>query len=185
MADDTDRSRGVLTPADRAFLRGEREFQSKQSQRDARLRIRNRIENSILDFRILFDELEERDSVNVFSSDSVDEKEQLQDGIINTLAFLYRGCKRAAFYPVFETMLRDGVKLAEIAESEGEYQYVEVNLEVKNIGSMSPEEVLDKLRNEDIGEVSDAELRAFVKFLSEEDALNVPEIEQLLEDRGN
>lgn len=48
-----DRPRGMFTPADRAFLLGETEFENDQSERDARYRIRQRAIESIRDFRIL------------------------------------------------------------------------------------------------------------------------------------
>jgi len=50
---DADRARGVLTTADRLYLMGYREYDSDQSERDARLRIRTRIVNSIRDFAII------------------------------------------------------------------------------------------------------------------------------------
>lgn len=176
MTSNPDRPRGVLTPADRKFLRGESELKSKQSRRDARLRIRNRIENAILDFSILFEELEERDLVNVFSSDSVEEKDAFQDGIVDALAFLYWGSKRAALYPTFESMLIEGVKAAEAKENDGDYQFVEVEFEVKNRGGMTPEQVLEKLQSDGINDVSDGELRAFVQYLSERGVLDSTDI---------
>jgi len=59
--DDTDRPRGILTPADRQFLKGETDYSSGQSERDARYRIRERFYNGILDLEIALRELESRD----------------------------------------------------------------------------------------------------------------------------
>ena len=57
---DEDRDRGILTSSDRNFLSGKKEL-SDQSARDARYRIRNRVENSIRDIAFLDSFLEKRD----------------------------------------------------------------------------------------------------------------------------
>ena len=57
----TERSRGILTPADRQFLRGETDYASDQSERDARYRIRERFYNGILDLEIALRGLDSRD----------------------------------------------------------------------------------------------------------------------------
>lgn len=51
--EDADRERGVLTPADRRYLRGETVYDSVQSARDTRYRIRERLRNAILDFNLV------------------------------------------------------------------------------------------------------------------------------------
>lgn len=55
------RERGVLTEADREFLRGDREYQSLSNERAARQRIRQRVRDAIQDFGLLFNYLEPRD----------------------------------------------------------------------------------------------------------------------------
>mgnify|MGYP000011034699 CR=1 FL=1 len=57
----TDRGRGILTPADRLYLLGYREYDSDQSERDARYRIRNRVVNSVRDFAIIYEHLSDED----------------------------------------------------------------------------------------------------------------------------
>jgi hypothetical protein len=49
---DTERDRGILTEADRQYLEGEKELKP-QSEREARQRIRNRLENGLLDLALL------------------------------------------------------------------------------------------------------------------------------------
>lgn len=59
--DDTGRDRGILTEADREFLLGEKDDLQPQSKREARQRIRNRLENAILDLSLLSRALEDDD----------------------------------------------------------------------------------------------------------------------------
>lgn len=63
-----ERGRGILTPDDREFLKGEKKYQNEQSERDARYRIRSRIKDAILDFSILLHHLDSRDREQVFSA---------------------------------------------------------------------------------------------------------------------
>lgn len=57
-----DRDRGVLTTADRKYLCGESEIEPQtHSERRARERIRNRVKNAVLDFKILLRHFEDRD----------------------------------------------------------------------------------------------------------------------------
>ena len=63
-----ERGRGILSKADREFLLGEKEELTEQSKRDARYRIRKRLENALLDMRLLADLLEPEDRKLVFEN---------------------------------------------------------------------------------------------------------------------
>ena len=54
----TERSVGILTEGQREYLRGDKEFEHAQSERDMRYKIRERIKNALLDFEILVEHLE-------------------------------------------------------------------------------------------------------------------------------
>lgn len=56
-----DRPRGILSPADRAYLRGEREFESESGARQARRRVRERTRHGIVDLGLVFHLMEQRD----------------------------------------------------------------------------------------------------------------------------
>lgn len=60
------RGRGILTPEDRAYLRGETEYEHQQSEINTRKRIRSRLRNAILDFTLLFEHLDDSDRQQVF-----------------------------------------------------------------------------------------------------------------------
>lgn len=60
-----DRNRGILSPEDRAYLRGEKNFESESGERQARRRIRERVRNALGDFGLLFHYMEHRDRQQV------------------------------------------------------------------------------------------------------------------------
>ncbi|MDL0126300.1 hypothetical protein PNQ92_12910 [Halobacterium salinarum] len=141
---DDDRDRGILTPDDRKFLKGEKEYQSEQSERDARYRIRSRIKDAILDFSILLHHLDRHDREQVFStydgvsglSDNGDElsgeafrdfveSTMFQNGISDALSFFILGIEDTN-EPV-DSMLETGIAGAE--EEKG-YLVDEVTVEI-------------------------------------------------------
>lgn len=107
-----ERDRGVLSSADREYLRGDRDLSSVQAERNARARIRARVYDALLDFEVLVEHLEARDRELVFGkrASGADGTEAF-DAFVSTLAFLYRGLDETDLD--FETVLREGVNLAE------------------------------------------------------------------------
>jgi len=91
MNTDIDRDRGVLTPADRAYLLGETEMSHEQSKRNAEARIRNRIREGIVDFDLLVHSLDRKDRRQIFESTADDET--FVDGVTAMLSFAYIGLK--------------------------------------------------------------------------------------------
>ncbi|OIB58041.1 hypothetical protein [Natrialba sp. SSL1] len=141
---DDERDRGVLTPDDRKFLKGEKEYQSEQSERDARYRIRSRIKDAILDFSILLHHLDRNDREQVFStyegisglsnnSDELSgeafrefvESTMFQNGISDAISFFILGIEDTN-EPV-DSMLETGI---EGAEEEKGYLVDEVTVEI-------------------------------------------------------
>lgn len=115
MVEGPDRDRGVLTPADRAYLRGETTPSSVQAERNVRARIRSRVYDAVLDFEVLVEGFDDRDLDLVFEN-YLDESDGTAafDALVSAVAFLYRGIDRTDLD--FETVLREGVNLAEAAE---------------------------------------------------------------------
>lgn len=99
---DTDRGAGVLTRKQREYLLGRKDFENSQSERDMRYKIRERIKNGLLDFKILARELEERDREQIFkdvrsavqrgdtqfTEDEILRENELS-GMVHAVAFLY------------------------------------------------------------------------------------------------
>ena len=110
-----ERDRGVLSRADRAYLRGEADLATVQSERNARARIRDRIYQSILDFEVLVEHLSERDRELVFEKrfESIDGTEAF-DALVSAVAFLYQATKDTELE--FESVLHEAVNLAEASD---------------------------------------------------------------------
>lgn len=92
----TGRKNAMLTTEDRRWLTGEKRYEgehAKQQRYQRRRDIRERIYNSLLDFSILFEHLEEDEREKLFGRPDTDQKEltddrQLAAGIRDALAFL-------------------------------------------------------------------------------------------------
>lgn len=154
-----ERGRGILTKDDRAFLRGNKEFKNEQSVRDARYRIRERVKNSILDFKILLHHLDEKDRNQIFTTNvhtkdqqskesiAVEEIQKMvnqsrfQTSMSDAVAFLYLGAMSIDWHT--EDFLASGV---ETAEEERGYMIENVEVSVR-VSRSEPDiqELLDRL----------------------------------------
>jgi len=102
----------MLSAADRAYLRGDAELGSTQAERNARGRIRDRVEHALLDFEALLDGLSDRDRELVFEK-RFGERDGVEafDALVAAMAFLYAGVDETDL--AFDTVLSEGVNLAE------------------------------------------------------------------------
>jgi len=107
---DDDRDRGVLTGADRAYLRGETEPSSTQVERNTRARIRDRVHDALLDFPVLVEHLSERDRELVFDDRLDAAGPAAFDALVATVAFLYDGLEETDL--AFETVVAEGINVA-------------------------------------------------------------------------
>jgi hypothetical protein len=169
MAVASDRPRGILTPSDRDFLLGRKTDYTEHSMKQKRNRIRRRVRNAILDFSILFANLEERDRETVFDPDDED-REAYTRGITDMLAFLHLGTM--GYYTPFKDMLAEGVRKAEQRLAGSDYRMVNVEFNVEPVGQIDVDEVIEKLEQEEFSELSDEELRAFVRLLTLSDGFS-------------
>ena len=160
----SDRGRGILTPSDREFLLERKTDYTEHSKKQKRNRIRRRIRNAILDFSIIFEHLEDRDRETVFNPDD-DARDAYTQGITDMLAFLHLGTM--GYYTPFKDMLAEGVNKAEQELAGSDYRMVTVDFNVDPVGQIDVDAVIDKLEFGDYEEVTDEELRAFVRLLSE------------------
>jgi hypothetical protein len=108
------RPRGLLSEADRDYLRGEREFSSVQAERNARARIRDRLYAGVRDFELLVERLEDRDRELVFEKRFDDAGTEAFDALVAAVAFLYRGVDDTDL--AFETVLHEAVNVAVAGE---------------------------------------------------------------------
>jgi hypothetical protein len=163
--------RGILTPSDRAYLTGESEMNSKQSERNTRFRIRNRIQTSIQDFDIILANLDKKDRHKVFKKILTRDGEPIElttsHELVQTLTFLYEGIEEQEYE--FEEVL----DLA-IAHSETRRGNVVQDINVKiSIESEQPDtdELLKRLRSGE--DLSDAELDVLVRQSDFDDLKNL------------
>ncbi len=144
MNTDTDRERGVLSPADRAYLLGDREMGHEQSKRNAEARIRRRIHAAVVDFDLLLHTLPEKDRKQVFERTTTDEA--FLDGLRAMFAFVYLGTER---YGVdFEEILIPAVRSSEeyfAATDRDETVSVDVRFDVETTVESSLEGITARL----------------------------------------
>jgi hypothetical protein len=141
MYDEHERDRGILTGSDRAYLRGETEFASVQSERNARARIRDRLFEGVRDFELLVEHLDERDRKLVFEKrfGNADGAEAF-DALVSSLALLYRGIGDTDLD--FGEVLNEAVNVAEASEGRAATVDLDVTYE-----RLSPESLLHKLES--------------------------------------
>ena len=153
--DETDeRPRGILSPADRRFLRGEADLGSEQSVYDTRYRIRQRVRDALLDFPVLFASLDERDREQVFDGDG-----GLADSVVDAVAFLYLGGETCA--AATEGLFTEGIRRAERGRTGGQPT---VTLDVETTDQARLERIVETVESGRPHELSDAELRAFAQL---------------------
>lgn len=175
LAFDPDRDRGILTPSDREFLLGRKTDYTDHSKKQKRNRIRRRVRNAILDFTILFDHLDDRDRETVFDPDDA-ERDAYTRGITDMLAFLHLGTM--GYSTPFKDMLARGVSKGEQELAGSDYRMVNVEFNVDPVGRIDVDEVVEKLDAGRFDEITDEELRAFVRLLAESDDFSPAPIRQ-------
>ena len=183
LAYSADRGRGILTPSDREFLLGRKTDYTEHSKKQKRNRIRRRLRNALLDFTILFEHLEERDRETVFDPDD-EAREAYTQGITDLLGFLHLGTM--GYHVPFKDMLSQGVSRAEQELSGSDYRMVNVEFSVEPVGQIDVDAVVDKLDAGAFDDITDEELRAFMRLLADSEefsatALRTGMKEQMLE----
>jgi hypothetical protein len=88
----TDRKNAMLTTEDRRWLTGEKSYEgehAKQQRYQRRRDIRKRVHNTILDFTILFEHLEEAEREKLFERlENGDDDDEFTAGLRDGLAFI-------------------------------------------------------------------------------------------------
>ena len=175
LAFDPERDRGILTPSDRAFLLGRKIDYTEHSKKQKRNRIRRRVRNAILDFTILFDHLDERDRKTVFDPEDA-ERDAYTCGITDALAFFHLGTM--GYSTPFKDMLARGVSKGEQELAGSDYRMVNVEFNVDPVGRIDVDSVVEKLDRGSFDEITDEELRAFVRLLAESEGFSTMPIRE-------
>lgn len=179
-AADAERPRGILTPSDRDFLLGRKTDYTEHSKKQKRNRIRRRVRNAILDFSLLYECLEDRDRQTVFDPDDED-REAYTRGITDMLAFLHLGTM--GYVTPFKDMLSEGVAKSEQRLAGSDYRMVNVEFNVDPVGQIDVDEVIAKIEADEFEQITDEELRAFVRLLSMSDEFAPDEVREGINER--
>lgn len=160
------RPRGILSPADRAYLRGESTLASDQAEYDTRYRIRERIRHAMLDFDLLFEQLSAADRRQVFTP-GVDEHEAFTDALVSAVAFWYLGT--ATYDPPRKNLFAEGIRRAVEREADGESAFCSVRIDVDRPTRADLEHVIDCVESGAYHELDERELRAMACYLHRRD----------------
>lgn len=171
--DPINRERGALTPADREFLLGQKEFDHPQTYTNTRQRIRERIANALLDFGLLPEHLGSEQRQRIFAEMDDD---KLAKSLTHLIYFLYTGLDRDD--EEFAELLEDGIYYAEQDDDfgggwlTGEIQDVDVSITFER--RPDGDQLYERYQ---AGEpLSDSEIGALVRSgrLSEDDLTLLP-----------
>jgi len=82
--------RGILSPADRQYLTGQKEL-SQGTERNTRQRIRERIRNSLFDAQLLWELLPDNDLEQTFYPNNRHERNRIRSSAQYALSLLFLG----------------------------------------------------------------------------------------------
>ena len=167
---DADRGRGILTPADRRFLRGDVTLGSEQSRYDARYRIRQRARNALLDFPLLFERLAERDREQVFDG----EVDGLSDAIVDAIAFCYLGATDLDADP--EQLIAAGVRRAEREQRGPDCPVLDVDVSIEATDEERIDHIAACVGDGAIHDLDERDLRALARLLAEHEDLSLADL---------
>lgn len=164
---DASRPRGVLSGADRRYLKDPESYaqeHSRQSVRERKKAIRERTRNALLDFQILFEELPPEERKKIFTPPGARTTE-FEEAIISLLGFVYGEADPLPQLSSFETLLSAGIRRATRQMAGGEDLTVEVDfgVHVESPDSVNWTDVVDKAKSGNFDSLSEVEIRAFVR----------------------
>ena len=148
---------GILTEGQREYLRGEKEFEHAQSERDMRYKIRERIKNALLDFEILTKHLEPRDREQLYkdvrpaplrgdervNADELPRRDELS-GLVYATAFLHQSAEEIDM--PFERLVELGVRETMTG---GRFAPRAVNVEIEEETEIDYERIFDKMERDE------------------------------------
>lgn len=172
--------RGFLTDTDKLFLRGGKKYGSKQQRYERRDAIRKRTRKALRDFSLLYKELDRTERNKIFEPEDRETRIALEDGIIDTVAFLYialegeigsEDFQDREYTPRFRGILNQAVSKAEADRRPGDEIVTSVDFEasVTNPGQVDLDHVIDKLAGRQGFELSEVEAKVVANILATDD----------------
>jgi hypothetical protein len=187
MSDET----GFLTDVDKEFLRGEKEYDSKQGRYGRRRAIRERTRQAFYDFQMLHNTLDEAELNKIFDPPA-EETSELMRAMIDSIAFLYHALEgdpgsnavdweRTFRYP-FGQVLEAGVQHGEIArqEANGEHHFagnpeVTFDVDVTRVHPADRDRVVEALARNSGRGLTDKELKTAIVHAADDTPSTGPE----------
>lgn len=151
MVESEERPRGLLTPTDRAFLRGEKEYGTKQQTTNRYQNIRKRIANGLLDFSTIRYSLRDKERKRIFRNpaDAAGVSDPLFfENLQSMLYWTYLGLKEQNYD--FEGLLIDAIEQAEedfARKYWGEGVTVDVHFDIDVTRSHSIDDLITAIEN--------------------------------------
>lgn len=159
------RDRGILNERERQYLRGEMDIEPKSAnERAIRSSIRQHLRDSVLDFNLIFDELEERDASQLFERDRT-----ALASFISIQAFVYEFAERFDWdFEELLTMAIEDVYTNRRARPDTGERVASVSFEVETEQPDPRSAVLEraeqKFESGNVLSLTDRELRILVEF---------------------
>lgn len=182
-----DRDQGLLTYDDREYLFGEKDV-TKESEAQLRHRMRNRIENGMLDFELLLYHLNDHDYQIIFdnmldlSQSAKSRRAEFHHSSGFALAFLYYGITEYTnvnFGQLVENAIEIMGKRRPKTADNGHTRYpiASVDIDINWEEAISPDHALERLRNGEV--LTDREIGTLVRQgdLTEEDWQRLQDID--------
>lgn len=138
------RKSSLLSKGQREYLGGENEVKTKDQERVRRARIRDRVQDGVRDFGLLWRHLDPSDREQIFGFDKLHgdsteieaEEGEFVDGLVGMIALVYGGFKEQGFGPeYFEALVEEAILEAEgyypdFPGAEIELSHINVDIEV-------------------------------------------------------
>ncbi|MDL0138880.1 hypothetical protein PNP85_05120 [Halobacterium salinarum] len=171
-----DRPRGILSPTDREYLCGHKEYAQPQTDANRRQAIRERVVNGLKDFALLSLFLEPEEREKVFAELGRDETD---DTVASMMAFAYLGVEgdRHRLETYLEYGIIQGANVGQFSESVGRATDADVSISV----DYDPDIKTLYQRFEDGEELTDAEIGALVRA----GKIGGDDLEELAESSGD
>lgn len=156
-----ERPRGLLSHTDREFLVGLKDYKHEQSEANRRQDIRERVAHGLRDFLLLWWLMDDQELVKVFAD--LHEKQDLNDSLGATLAFMYRGLDRDEVR--LERIVEEGVYAADNMDKKGRWagdtDSVDVTIDIERNPDLNA--IYDRFRHGDSAQLTPTEIGILVR----------------------
>lgn len=167
----------MLTKGNRKFLQSDGSGYHRQTAKDHRDAIKQRVRDSVLDFKLLLEEWPESEREEVFRKLAQDAN--YREGLASFIALLYMENR---FESGMQTLLFDGVNRAEREMAGTDLRMVNVDFEVKASGRVVFEDAIEKFRERRLGDLTDAEAHAIIRLLRSSSAIRPADLDDMREE---